>query len=206
LVEAYLGLGRDADARELTARFAAAQPDQPYAHVAAMVARCEGLTATVLDDAVAAFERSLALHGAQPERLEVARTRLLYGMRLRRAGRRVDARAQLEAARREFVAMDLTFWAERAAQELAGTGERVQSRDATREPLTSQETRVALLVAEGLKNREVAAALFLSPKTVEHHLGAVLRKRGLRSRTELARALAVDPGGDGSAVGEVVTR
>jgi DNA-binding NarL/FixJ family response regulator len=50
---------------------------------------------------------------------------------------------------------------------------------------------VALLVAQGLTNREVAAALFLSPKTVEHHVGAVLRKRGLRSRTELARALAV---------------
>ena len=198
LVEAYLGLGRDDAARELTARFGAAQPDPPYPHVAAMVARCEGLTATGLDDAVTAFERSLERHRAQPERLEVARTRLLYGMRLRRGGRRVDARVQLEAARREFVAMDLTFWAERAAQELAGTGERVRSRDATREPLTSQETRVALLVAEGLKNREVAAALFLSPKTVEHHLGSVLRKRGLRSRTELARALPADPGSHGS--------
>jgi len=55
---------------------------------------------------------------------------------------------------------------------------------------------VALLVAQGMKNREVAAALFLSPKTVERHLGAVLRKRGLRSRTELARALANDPGSD----------
>jgi DNA-binding CsgD family transcriptional regulator len=196
LVEAYLGLGRDDDARALTARFDAAQPDEPYPHVAAMVARCEGLVAPDLDDAVMAFDRSLARHSAQPERLEVARTRLLFGMRLRRGGRRVDARVQLEAARREFVAMDLTFWAERAAQELAGTGERVQSRDATREPLTSQETRVALLVAEGLKNREVAAALFLSPKTVEHHLGAVLRKRGLRSRTELARALTVDSGSD----------
>ena len=198
-MEAYLGLGRDDDARELTAHFRAAQSDQPYPPVAAMVARCEGLVATDLDDAVAAFERSLAPQGAQPERLEVARTRLLYGMRLRRGGRRVDARVQLEAARREFVAMDLTFWAERAAQELAGTGQRARSRDATQEPLTSQETRVALLVAQGLKNREVAAALFLSPKTVEHHLGAVLRKRGLRSRTELARALAVDPGDDGPA-------
>ena len=56
-------------------------------------------------------------------------------------------------------------------------------------------------MAQGLKNREVAAALFLSPKTVEHHLGAVLRKRGLRSRTELARALAVDPAATGSRVG-----
>ena len=58
------------------------------------------------------------------------------------------------------------------------------------EPLTSQETRLALLVARGLSNREVAAALFLSPKTIEHHLASVFRKRGFRSRTELASAFA----------------
>jgi DNA-binding NarL/FixJ family response regulator len=189
LVEAYLGLGRDDDARVLTARFRAAQPRQSYPQVVAMVARCDGLVATDLDEAVAAFRRALD-DGVPMDTFELARTRLLYGMRLRRGGRRLDARVELEAARREFVAMDLTFWAERAAAELAGTGERAQSRPATREPLTSQETRVALLVAQGLKNREVAAALFLSPKTVEHHVGAVLRKRGLRSRTELAKAIA----------------
>jgi DNA-binding CsgD family transcriptional regulator len=196
LVEAYLGLGRDGDARDLAARFSAAQPDRTTPPVAAMVARCEGLVATDLDVAGAAFERSLASLETHPDPLEAARTRLLHGMRLRRGGRRVEARVQLEAARRAFVTMDLTLWADRAAHELAGTGERVQSREATLEPLTSQETRVALLVAQGLKNREVAAALFLSPKTVEHHLGSVLRKRGLRSRTELARALAVGPGGE----------
>jgi DNA-binding CsgD family transcriptional regulator len=63
-------------------------------------------------------------------------------------------------------------------------------RPLTDEPLTSQETRVALLVARGLSNREVAAALFLSPKTIEHHLASVFRKRGFRSRTELASAFA----------------
>jgi DNA-binding NarL/FixJ family response regulator len=88
--------------------------------------------------------------------------------------------------------MDLTLWAERARAELAATGQHAPARAGTGEPLTSQETQVALLVARGLTNREVAAALFLSPKTVEHHLGAVLRKRGLRSRTELARSLAVE--------------
>lgn len=196
LVEAYLGLGRDEDARDLATRFSAAQPDRTTPPVAAMVARCEGLVATDLDDAGAAFERSLASLETHPDPLEAARTRLLHGMRLRRGGRRVEARVQLEAARRAFVAMDLTLWADRAAHELAGTGERVQSREATLEPLTSQETRVALLVAQGLKNREVAAALFLSPKTVEHHLGSVLRKRGLRSRTELARVMAVVPSGE----------
>lgn len=196
LVEAYLGLGRDGDARALTSRFAAAQAPEPLPAVVAMVSRCEGLVADNLDDAAPAFERALALLPGLPDQFELARTRLLYGMRLRRAGRRIDARIQLTAARRAFVEMELTLWAERAAQELAGTGERVQSREAKSEPLTSQETRVALLVAQGLKNREVAAALFLSPKTVEHHVGAVLRKRGLRSRTELARALAVESAGD----------
>lgn len=197
LIESYLGLGRDEDGRRLAERFAAAQPDPMVPYVAAMVARCQALVARQLDEAIAAFERSLAFHAQLPDSFEAARTQLLYGMRLRRDGRRVDARKQLEAARDAFVAQDQTMWAERAAQELAGTGQRARSRSTTQEPLTSQETRVALLVAQGLTNREVAAALFLSPKTVEHHVGAVLRKRGLRSRTELARALAVE-----SAVGQ----
>jgi len=90
--------------------------------------------------------------------------------------------------------MDLTAWQQRAAAELAATGASLRTAShATTEPLTSQETRVALLVARGLSNKEVAAALFLSPKTIEHHLAGVFRKRGFRSRTELARAMATDP-------------
>jgi DNA-binding CsgD family transcriptional regulator len=87
--------------------------------------------------------------------------------------------------------MELTAWYRRAADELAATGATARPRrpHAT-EPLTSQETRVALMVAQGCSNKEVAAALFLSPKTVEHHLGSVFRKRGFRSRTELAAAFA----------------
>jgi DNA-binding NarL/FixJ family response regulator len=87
--------------------------------------------------------------------------------------------------------MDLTAWARRAAGELAATGATARPRrELASEPLTSQETRVAILVAKGLSNRDVAAALFLSPKTIEHHLGSVYRKRGFRSRTELAHAFA----------------
>jgi DNA-binding NarL/FixJ family response regulator len=91
--------------------------------------------------------------------------------------------------------MDLTTWAQRAADELAATGATARPRrPLASEPLTSQETRVALLVARGLPNREIAAALFLSPKTVEHHLASVFRKRGFRSRTEVAAAFATaDP-------------
>ena len=115
----------------------------------------------------------------------------MHGARLRRAGQRVAAREQLRAARAAFASLDLALWADRAADELAATGETARPRRPTSdEPLTSQETRVAVLVARGMTNKEVAAAIFLSPKTVEHHLGNVFRKRGLRSRTELARAFA----------------
>jgi DNA-binding NarL/FixJ family response regulator len=84
--------------------------------------------------------------------------------------------------------MDLTFWARRAEEELRATGRSARPRrPLLEEPLTPQEIRIATLAAEGLPNREIGAALFLSPKTVEHHLSTVYRKRGLRSRAQLAR-------------------
>ena len=191
LVEAYLGLGRAADAAALAERYAAVTPQPPPPPTAALVARCRALAAADDEAAAEAFEAALADHALAPDAFEAARTRLLYGARLRRAGRRVAAREQLRIALEEFTAMDLTAWAQRAADELAATGATARPRrPLAAEPLTSQETRVALLVARGLSNREVAAALFLSPKTVEHHLASVFRKRGFRSRTELASAFA----------------
>jgi DNA-binding CsgD family transcriptional regulator len=190
LVEAYVGLGRAADAAALAGRYAAVTPQPPPA-TAALVARCRGLTAADEGAAAEAFEAALATHAQAPDAFEAARTRLLYGARLRRAGRRVAAREQLRVALDAFAAMDLTAWVQRAADELGATGATARPRrPLASEPLTSQETRVALLVARGLSNREVAAALFLSPKTIEHHLASVFRKRGFRSRTELARAFA----------------
>jgi len=111
----------------------------------------------------------------------------MYGARLRRSGQRVKAREQLRTAHEAFEEMDLTAWVLHAADELAATGAKPRTRrpHAT-EPLTSQETRVALHAAKGMSNKEIAAALFLSPKTVEHHLSSVYRKRGFRSRAELA--------------------
>ncbi len=79
--------------------------------------------------------------------------------------------------------MDLTAWAQRSADELNATGAKPRTRrPQPSEPLTSQETRVALHAATGKSNKDIAAALFLSPKTVEHHLSSVYRKRGFRSR------------------------
>jgi DNA-binding NarL/FixJ family response regulator len=191
LVEAYLGLGRTADATALAERYAAVTPQPPPPPTAALVARCRALTAADDEAAAEAFEAALAAHAQAPDAFEAARTRLLYGSRLRRAGRRIAAREHLRIALEEFTVMDLTAWAQRAADELAATGATARPRrPLASEPLTSQETRVALLVARGLSNREVAAALFLSPKTVEHHLASVFRKRGFRSRTELASTFA----------------
>ena len=187
VVEAYLGLGRPAAARALTSRYAAAQSElHPY--VEAMIARCRGMVAAADDDSAKEFERAIAGHILLGDRAETGRDRLLYGMRLRRIGQRIAARTQLRQAIGDFEAVQHTAWGHRAEAELAASGQRARSRTAPDgAALSSQETRVALLVAQGRTNKEVAAALFLSPKTVEHHLGSALRKRGLRSRTELAR-------------------
>ena len=187
LVEAYTALGRQADASAITERFAAATPITAAPRLRALVARCRGLAAEDLDSATRAFEMALAAHAESPDPFEAARTRLLYGAWLRRSGQRVRARAELTAAHDAFAEMDLTVWLRRAESELAATGSRPRSRvPQVPEPLTAQETRVALHAADGLSNKEIAAALFLSPKTIEHHLSSVYRKRGYRSRAELA--------------------
>ena len=122
--------------------------------------------------------------------IEGARARLLLGERLRRAGRRVEAREHLRVAVEQFEAASASPWAERATSELAATGASLRRRDAVEQALTGAESRVALLVAEGRTTRDVAALLFLSPKTVEFHLSRVYRKVGVRGRAELAARLA----------------
>ncbi|MGX5656289.1 helix-turn-helix transcriptional regulator, partial [Geodermatophilus nigrescens] len=160
----------------------------PSPATAALAARCHALACPDDDAAVALFRDALAAHAAGPDRFEEPHTRLLLGERLRRAGRRVDAREELAAAADAFAEMELTAWARRAEEELRATGRTARPRRALpEEPLTPQEVRIAALAAGGASNREIAAELFLSPKTVEHHLSGVYRKRGLRSRVQLAR-------------------
>ena len=191
LVEAYAGLGRAADAAALAERYAEASRF-PLPPTAALVSRCRALGCADDAAAAAAFEESLAHHGLAPDPFETAHTRLLYGARLRRSGRRTQAREQLAAAAGQFAGMDLVHWVQQAETELRATGQTARPRHPLpEEPLTAQETRVAVTAARGLSNREIAAALFLSPKTVEHHLSSVYRKRGLRSRVQLANAFRV---------------
>ena len=157
----------------------------------AVAARGRGLLASE-DEFEAAFERALEWHARAEQPFETARTQLALGERRRRVGRRVDAREILDTAESTFARLGAEAWAERARNELRASGRTLRARDESGEDLTPAELQVALRVAEGLTNREVAAALFLSPKTVEHHLSAVYRKLGIRSRTQLARHIAAE--------------
>src|SRR4029450_7877302 len=121
-------------------------------------------------------------------RIELARTRLLYGEWLRRGGRRVDAPAQARPAHGAPRAMGVQAFADRARRELAATGETVRKRTVeTYSQLTAQEAHIARLAAEGHTNPEIAAALYISPRTVEWHLRKVFTKLGVTSRRQLRR-------------------
>jgi DNA-binding CsgD family transcriptional regulator len=124
-------------------------------------------------------------------RAELARTQLLYGERLRRMNRRVDARVQLRTAYDNFASIGMAAFAERAGRELLATGETVRKRTVgTRDDLTPQERQIAELARDGLSNPEIGARLFLSRRTVEWHLRHVFVKLGIKSRRKLASALA----------------
>ena len=124
-------------------------------------------------------------------RATLARARLLYGEWLRREHRRVDAREQLRVAYTMLSDMGMEAFAERAHRELLATGETVRKRTvATLDELTPQEVQVARLAAGGQTNPEIAAQLFLSPRTVEWHLSKVFGKLGIGSRKELRVALS----------------
>jgi DNA-binding NarL/FixJ family response regulator len=126
-----------------------------------------------------------------PTPFERARTGLAFGERLRRAGRRTDARDQLRRALRTFEMLGAAPWADRARGELRASGQSVLNPTQRAEQmLTPQELQVAAIVAGGSTNREAASALFLSVKTIEFHLGNIYRKLEIRSRTELVRALS----------------
>jgi ATP/maltotriose-dependent transcriptional regulator MalT len=137
------------------------------------------------------YREAIERFSRTPLRPELARAHLVYGEWLRRADRRVDAREQLRTAHEMLAAMGMEAFAERARKELQATGEKVRKRtDETRDDLTAQERQIARLAQEGLSNPEIAARLFLSPRTVEWHLHNVFTKLDIRSRRELSDALA----------------
>jgi DNA-binding CsgD family transcriptional regulator len=188
LIEAYARAGeREAATRELAKLSELANAlDRRWALAA--VARLHGLLGGD-DDLDEYFGAALELHDeGAGSAFERARTELLYGERLRRAKRRVEAREHLRSAVELFDGLGAAPWSEQARRELRASGESIPRRDPTApEKLTPQELQIALQVAEGKSNRDVAAALFLSPKTVEFHLTHVYRKLNIHSRAELVR-------------------
>jgi DNA-binding CsgD family transcriptional regulator len=190
LAEAYTRLGRDDEARVVAAAFTAAAQAKGQPWPLARALRSQGLLAADADFP-ALFDQAIRQHAQTLDAFETARTRLVYGERLRRARNRVLAREQLRAALDIFEHLGAGPWADRASAELAATGEtRMRRGPGTIDQLTPQELQIALALAGGRTTRETAASMFLSPKTVEYHLRHVYQKLGIHSRDELTRALA----------------
>jgi DNA-binding CsgD family transcriptional regulator len=188
LIESYARLDRRREAQRVLERFTSEAVATQRAWALAAAARCRGI---LEDDFEGAFAEALERHAGLGMPFERARTELCLGERRRRTGRRTDARGPLRSALRAFERLGARPWAERARSELAASGERVRPRAAARtDELTPHELRVALVVARGATNREAAAELFVSPKTVDFHLRQIYRKLGIRSRAELGRLFA----------------
>jgi DNA-binding CsgD family transcriptional regulator len=153
-----------------------------------LAARCRALLATEPAEMEAAFAEALELHAAADRSFDRARSEFLLGEHLRRQRRRVESRDHLRVALRAFEALGAEAWAERARAELRASGETARRRDpSTIDQLTPQELQVARFVAQGLSNKQVAAQLFLSPRTIDTHLRSVFAKLDITSRTQLAR-------------------
>jgi DNA-binding CsgD family transcriptional regulator len=169
----------------------------------AVLLHCRALLCEDEREAERLFVAALDAHSVATRAFEQARTELAFGEFLRRTRRRVDARAHLRAALDGFEALGATLWAERARVELRASGQTARKREpSTRGDLTAQELQIARFVAQGLSNREVAAQLFLSPRTIAFHLRNVFRKLGISSRTQLAR---LDLGSAGERVADATS-
>jgi DNA-binding CsgD family transcriptional regulator len=185
-LEAAVRAGREESAAAALAMFEewAAASSAPWSEP--RLASCRALMADG-DEAEVHFAEALTLlEQARP--FDRARIQFLYGEHLRRKRRRIDARGQLRAAVSAFETLGAEPWAERARAELRATGETARKREAsTIDQLTPQELQIARYVADGLSNKEIAAQLFLSPRTIDSHLRNVFSKLSITSRIQLAR-------------------
>jgi len=187
-VEALLELGRVDEATRVLDIWEADATALARPRVLAQVTRCRGLIAAAegrVVDAGSLLERAVVEHGQLGDRFCRARALLALGVVRRRQRQKSAARRTLEEALAGFVDLGAATWIQRTRAELGSIGGRTREQG-----LTPAEDRVARLVAEGRTNAEVAAALFLTQRTVAGHLTHIYAKLGVRSRTELARRLS----------------
>ena len=187
-IEAAVRFGSASSAAEPLARFAAwaEASGQPWAR--AVVHRCRALVQD--GDPEAHYREALRQHAVSGRPFEHGRTELLYGEWLRRGRRGMDARAHLRTALALFDRTGAAPWAERARAELRAAGEPAAAGAPPPDRLsllTPQELQVVRLAASGATNRDIAAQLFISPRTVSHHLYRAFPKLGVTNRTALAR-------------------
>ncbi|NKQ53926.1 AAA family ATPase [Amycolatopsis sp. K13G38] len=186
LVEAAARCGeRDVAARTVETFDAWARATRDPAQLALSL-RCQALLADDDEEAHELFGDALRLHRDADRPFERAKTELFYGERLRRARKPLAAREHLRQAWQIFQSYEAAYWADRARAELRAAGETVETGEpAAIAGLTPQQAHISRLVAEGATNKEIAAQLFLSPRTVDHHLRNIFAKLGIRSRVEL---------------------
>jgi len=191
-VEALIGSEQLAEAEALLAWFEGLAQASGREYALAACYRCRGMLHGArgeLDEAVAALEASRVRYATIADPCGLGRTLLLLGTTQRRARHRLAARESLEASLAVLESLGAKLWTESARAELA----RIGGRHAIGNELTPSERKVATLVAEGHTNREVAAALFLTERTIESHLSRTYAKLGLRSRAELAHRFGAEP-------------
>lgn len=185
-VEAAVRLGRVEEANAHLAVLSewAERTGAPWA----IAARSGARALLTTEGAESLFRHALETPVAPERPFQHARLQLLYGEWLRRSRRRADARIELSAARTTFQRLGATPWLRRAEGELALAGDRRPATPAAAgdDLLTPQELRIARLAASGLTNRDIAAQLFISPRTVGHHLSQIFPKLGLASREDLS--------------------
>jgi DNA-binding CsgD family transcriptional regulator len=188
-VEALIALGEFDGAKRLIAGMEAQRDKLDRPRLGALAWRGRGLLHAAAGEtakATQAFTHALAEHERLELPLERARTLLAQGLALRRARQKRSTRAALEEAVGIFERLGARLWAERAQSELTRIGGRAPSRG----ELTPMERRVAELAADGKTNKEIAAVLYVTVRTVETHLTKIYEKLGIHTRTELARRLS----------------
>jgi ATP/maltotriose-dependent transcriptional regulator MalT len=198
-VEALVELGQHDRAEAMLAPFEKRATGSDTAWTRATAARSRGLLEAARGDvesAVAVLRRAVELHDRVGQPFELGRTLLALGRALRRGKQKRATRESLEQSASIFESLGARLWAERARAEIS----RIGGRAAGTVELTPTEARVATLAADGMTNREIADALFMTLRTVEWNLSKVYRKLQVRSRSELARrrrnGVELSPRGD----------